>query len=275
MESGDPKLIAVRDEGLAILRLNRPDKRNAIDDQLQETLIHTLERFGSDGETRALVLTGEGTAFCAGGDVQGMADRLRLPQGEVAARGMRRLKRTQRLLTLLHDLDAVTVAAVNGPAVGVGMDLALCCDVVLASERAMFSMAYVQRGLVPDGGGLYYLPRRIGLARAKELVYSGRRVEAAEALELGIADAVVPHFDLDDAAQAKARELSQGSPTATALAKAILNRSFESTREEVYARSIEAQGVCYSTEEHRASVAAFLARAEQDDRPDQPGTSDA
>jgi enoyl-CoA hydratase/carnithine racemase len=182
------------------------------------------------------------------------------------------------MVSSLHDLAIPTIAAVNGPAVGVGMDLALCCDLVVASDAALFSMAYAQRGLVPDGGGLYYLPRRVGLARAKELIFTGRRIGAPEALALGIADRVVPAVELEQAAITTAHELGQGSRTATALAKAILNRTFESTREEVYARSIEAQAICYTTDEHRDSVAAFLdasEKAESSDRPDHPRKSDA
>ncbi|MES1246906.1 MAG: enoyl-CoA hydratase-related protein, partial [Actinomycetota bacterium] len=194
---------------------------------------------------------------CSGGDITGMQARLSDPAGPVVA-GWRRLAATQRLITTLQDLGVVTIAAVNGPAVGIGFDLALACDFVLVADTAFFATAFIERGLVPDGGGMYSLPRRVGLARAKELVFSGRRVPADEAVELGIADRALPAAELVDAAVALADEYAQRSPTAIALAKAILNRSFESTREEVFARSAAAQAICYSTEEHRSSVEAFL-----------------
>jgi enoyl-CoA hydratase/carnithine racemase len=162
------------------------------------------------------------------------------------------------MITLLDDLDKVTIAAVNGHAVGVGMDLAICCDFVLASEAATFAASYVLRGLVPDGGGMYYLPRRVGLAHAKELIYSGRSVDAPEALTLGLADRLAAPSELESAALSWARELAKSSPTAVALAKRVLNRSFDLTRDEVLARSAEAQAICYTTDEHRNAVAEFL-----------------
>jgi enoyl-CoA hydratase/carnithine racemase len=252
-------LLTARNGAVTVLTLNRPQVRNAIDDTLQSLLIAELERIAGDAETRALVVTGEGSAFCAGGDVSGMQARLADPAGPAVA-GWRRLAGTQRLITTLQDLGVVTIAAVNGPAVGVGFDLALACDFVVVAESAFFATAFIERGLVPDGGGMYTLPRRVGLARAKELVFSGRRVAADEALALGIADHVAPATEVVEAAVALAAQYAERSPTAIALAKSILNRSFESTREDVFARSAAAQALCYTTAEHRASVEAFLNR---------------
>ncbi|HLH27628.1 MAG TPA: enoyl-CoA hydratase-related protein [Acidimicrobiales bacterium] len=240
------------------LRLNRPEKRNAIDDALREELLAAVEAIARDDEVRAVILTGEGSAFCAGGDVSAMHERLAAPSGRVAGAGWRRIRRVSRLIAALHDLDRVTIAAVNGPAFGFGMDLALCCDFVLASDRAAFAMSYLQRGLIPDGGGLYFLPRRVGLARAKELIFSGRRVDAGEALALGIADRLVPATELPEAALAWAQELAQRPPTALGLAKSILDRSLELELPEVLALGAEATAICYTTEEHRDLVAAFL-----------------
>jgi enoyl-CoA hydratase/carnithine racemase len=241
------------------LRLDRPEVRNAVDDELRDLLTAALERLDADESVRAVILTGEGTAFSAGGDVSAMRRRLETPPGQVAQRGWRRIRQTERLAMALHDLGKVTIAAVNGPAAGFGMDLALACDFVLAADRAVFAMSYVLRGLVPDGGGLYHLPRRVGLARAKELIFSGRRVDAGEALALGIADRVVPAAELSEAAWAWARELAAGPATAIALSKAILNRSFELTPRDVFALSAEAMALCYTTEDHQQSVADFPA----------------
>ncbi len=253
-------LLAV-EEGIATLRLNRPQVRNAIDDATRGEMIAALEAAGGDPAIRALIVTGTGTAFCAGGDVRGMKQRLSAPQEEVAFNGWRRQQRTHRAVALLHNFPKPTIAAVNGAAAGLGCDLALSCDFVMAAESAHFTMSFIARGLVPDGGGMYFLPRRVGLARAKELVFSGRRVGAAEALSLGMADRVVPDAELDGAATAWARELSGGSPAALALAKSVLDRSLEMSFEDVLAEGAKAQAICYSTGEHRASVAAFLERS--------------
>lgn len=251
-------LLVTADGPIAEVRLNRPAVRNAVDDELRDELTRTFEALNDDERVRAVIVTGEGTAFCAGGDISAMQQRLETPPGQVAARGWKRIRHTERLVTTLRDLGQVTIAAVNGPAAGFGMDLALACDFVVAADTAFFAMSYVLRGLVPDGGGLYTLPRRVGLTRAKELVFSGRRVDAAEALALGIADRVVPATELMAAARSWAEELVQGLPTAVALSKAILNRTFELGPREVFALSAEAMALCYTSEEHQASVAEFL-----------------
>jgi len=140
------------------------------------------------------------------------------------------------------------------------MDMALCCDFIVASEQAFFTMSYVQRGLIPDGGGLYFLPRRVGLPRAKELIFSARRVLADEALAIGLADRVVPAELLLHTATDWAAELGSGNRTALALSKAILDQTFELTADQAFALGAQAQAICYTTDEHQQSVAAFLNR---------------
>jgi enoyl-CoA hydratase/carnithine racemase len=248
-------------DGIATLLLNRPDSRNAIDDAMRGELMAMMDRVARDDAIRALVVTGAGPAFCAGGDVKGMRARMEAPAGQVAINGWRRQQRTHHAISLLHTLPKPTIAAVNGAAAGLGCDLALCCDFVMAAESAFFTMSYIYRGLIPDGGGMYFLPRRIGLARAKELVFTGRRVPAPEALAMGMIERVAKPETLLQDAQAWARELSAGSPAALALAKTTMNQSFELPVEQVFSLGSQAQAICYSTEEHRASVMAFLAKS--------------
>ncbi|MGO4332228.1 enoyl-CoA hydratase/isomerase family protein [Cupriavidus sp. 2TAF22] len=245
-------------DGIAVLTLNRPDKRNAITDDMRTELIDALERVGADRAIRALVLTGSGKGFCAGGDVAGMQKRMDAPQGEVGFNGWARQQRVHHSVALLHDMPKPTIAAVNGSAAGLGADMAMACDFVIAAEGASFAWSYIHRGLIPDGGGMYFLPRRTGLSKAKELIFSGRKVDAAEALQLGIADRLsAPEALLSDAC-GWAAELSHGSPTALALGKSILNQSFELPADQVFAQGSQAQGICYTSTEHRESVLAFL-----------------
>jgi enoyl-CoA hydratase/carnithine racemase len=251
------------EDGVATLRLDRPERRNAIDDATRGLMIEALEAASADPAVRALVITGTGVAFCAGGDVRGMQGRLAAPAEEVAFNGWRRQGRTHRAMALLHNFPKPTIAAVNGAAAGLGCDVALACDFIMAAESAHFTMSFIARGLIPDGGGMYFLPRRIGLARAKELVFTGRRVAAAEALSIGMVERVVPDADLPGAAQAWARELSAGSPAALALAKSVLDRSLEMSFEAVLAEGAKAQAICYTTGEHRASVQAFLEKSKR------------
>lgn len=251
------------ERAVATVTLNRPDVRNAIHDPMRSELIAVLNRVGEDDSVRALVLTGKGAAFCAGGDISGMQRRLQEPPGEIAFNGWRRQKKTHQSIMSLHQMGKPTIAAVNGAAVGLGCDLALCCDFIISSETALFAMSFIQRGLVPDGGGLYFLPRRVGLARAKELVFTGRRVKADEALRIGLTDRIAASANLVTEAQKWAAELSGGSPVALSLSKPILDRTFELTEEQVFALGREAQAICYTTTAHRESVAAFLSKIER------------
>src|ERR1051326_2678996 len=178
--------------GAGVARLNRPAVRNAIDEGTRAELQAILEQVANDASIKALVLTGNGPAFCAGGDISAMRQRLGAPKGKLGASGWLRQRRLHGMIGALHSLEKPTIAAVNGAAAGLGMDMALCCDFIVASEQAFFVMSYVQRGLIPDGGGLYFLPRRVGLPKAKELIFSARRVQADEAVRIGMGDRVVP-----------------------------------------------------------------------------------
>jgi len=246
------------EDKVAIVTLNRPEVRNAINDALRAELVVLLERVAADEGVRAVVLTGKGKAFCAGGDITGMKERLKAPVGQVAFNGWRRQGQTHKSVALLHGMPKVVIAAVNGAAAGLGCDMALACDFILASEQAVFTMSFVKRGLVSDGGGMYFLPRRVGLPRAKELIFTGRLVDAKEALAIRLADRVTSPDMLIADAVAWARELSQASSASIAFSKAILDRTFESTEEQIFALGREAQAVCYTTAEHRDAVTAFL-----------------
>jgi enoyl-CoA hydratase/carnithine racemase len=244
--------------GIATIYLNRPEKRNAMSDDMRTQFIAALERVAADKQIRALVLTGNGKGFCAGGDVAGMERRMQAPIGEVGFNGWSRQQRVHHTVSLLHTMPKPTIAAVNGAASGLGADTALACDFIIASDAASFTWSYIHRGLIPDGGGMYFLPRRVGLPKAKELIFSGRKVDADEALQLGIADRVSSAETLVADAQEWAAELSKGSATALALGKSILNQSFEFSADQVFAQGSQAQGICYTSTEHRDAVMAFL-----------------
>jgi enoyl-CoA hydratase/carnithine racemase len=243
---------------VAVVALNRPEVRNAINDAMRSELLAAIERAALDDMVVALVLTGKGKSFCSGGDISGMRERLKAPTGQVAFNGWRRQKQIHRAVGALHGFPKPTIAAVNGAAAGLGCDLALACDFIVVAEDAAFSMSFVKRGLVSDGGGMYFLPRRVGLPRAKEMIFTGRSVDAKEALAIGLADRMSKLDSLVADAAAWGRELGGGSPVSIALAKAILDRTFETTEEQVFAMGREAQAICYTTSEHREAVEAFL-----------------
>ena len=214
-----PAILTELQHGVATLTLNRPAVRNAIDDAMRTELVTALDALGRDPAVRAVVITGAGRGFCSGGDVKGMMQRMSEPATALAINGWRRQQHTHHAVAALHALGKPTIAAVNGAATGLGCDVALCCDFIIASDAASFAMSYIHRGLIPDGGGLYFLPRRVGLPRAKELIFTGRKVDPPEALSLGMIDRIAPADRLLQDAQAWASELSQGSPAALALAQ--------------------------------------------------------
>jgi 2-(1,2-epoxy-1,2-dihydrophenyl)acetyl-CoA isomerase len=248
------------DAAIATITFNRPDKRNAMSDALRTEFIDALEQVAADKAIKALVLTGAGKAFCAGGDVAGMQQRMNAAAGEVGFNGWHRQQRVHHTQALLHTMPKPVIAAVNGAASGLGADTALACDFIIAGEWASFAWSYIQRGIVPDGGGMYFLPRRVGLSKAKELIFTGRKVDVDEALALGIVDRKTRSETLLADAQAWAVELSRASSTALALTKTILDQSFELSAHDVFAQGSQAQGICYTSSEHRAAVEAFLAK---------------
>jgi enoyl-CoA hydratase/carnithine racemase len=252
--------LAVAD-GVATITLNRPDKRNAMSDDMRAQFVHALEHVATEKSIGALVLTGSGKGFCAGGDIAGMEKRLNEPQGEIAHNGWKRQLRVHHAVSALFRMPKPTIAAVNGAAAGLGADTALACDFVVASEASSFTWSYVLRGLIPDGGGMYFLPRRVGLSKAKDLIFSGRTVNADEALRIGVADRLVAPERLLPEAQEWAAQLAKNSPTAIGLSKAILDQTFEQSAEQIFAQGSQAQGICYTSAEHRESVAAFLKRS--------------
>lgn len=255
--------VTMHEGGVALVTLNRPEVLNAVDGQMRIDLAEVVERVHRDDKVRAVVLTGAGRGFCAGGDIKGMEERLSAPPGSVADYGWRRQRSLHHTVMRLHALEKITIAAVNGPAAGLGADLALICDFIVASEAASFVMSFVLRGLVPDGGGMYTLPRRIGLAKAKELIFTGRRLDAAEMLSIGIADRLVAPDELLSTAIGWAADLAKLSPTALGMAKTIMNGAFERSLEDTLAAGAQAQAIAYTTDEHRASVEAFMERSRQ------------
>ncbi|MFT4085123.1 MAG: enoyl-CoA hydratase/isomerase family protein [Nocardioides sp.] len=254
-------VLVERQGPVAVLTLNRPRVRNAIDDQMRADLRRAVDHLAdqvASTAVRGVVLAGAGPAFCAGGDIRGMQDRL--DQGALAAElGWRRQRELHATLEKLHDLGAPTLAAVHGTAAGLGLDVAMTCDFVWLADSAVVAASFVKRGLVPDGGGMYHLPRRVGLARAKELIFSGRSVDASEAHRIGLADRVLAERDLRAAAIAFLGGLAEQPPLAHALAKGVLNRSLGLDLAEVNELGGQAQAICYGSPAHTESVRRFLA----------------
>jgi len=252
----EPVLRVEIDAGIAWLTMNRPAAGNALDLGLARELRAAAERCERDPAVRAVVLTGAGTMFCAGGDLKSFA-----AAGGGVGRVMTDLTDAlHAAVAILARMRAPVIAAVNGAAAGAGMSLACAADLVLASESARFTMAYTAAGLSPDGSSTWFLPRLVGLVRAKELMLTNRRLSAAEALAWGLVTRVVPDAELADAARALARALADGPTAAFGTVKTLL---LASARQELEPQMVaEARGIVAVAEapDGQEGIAAFLAK---------------
>jgi enoyl-CoA hydratase/carnithine racemase len=243
-------------DAVATLTLNRPDRLNALGGTLRDDLHDAIARSAADPEVRVMIITGAGKGFCAGGDVKAMNEakegRRERPLMEKIAPGR------DRTLLAMRDAPQPIIAAVNGAAAGAGMNLALGCDIRLASTAAKFSQAFVKRGLHPDWGGTYFLPRVVGMAKACELIFTGAVIDAAEAMRLGIVSQVLPPEELLPAAQTLARAIAAGPPIAIRLAKRGLYRNAESDLRTALEYETFAQNTCFETEDATEGIKAFV-----------------
>ncbi|MFJ3655145.1 enoyl-CoA hydratase/isomerase family protein [Streptomyces nigra] len=246
-----------REDGVCRITLDRPEALNALTPGMRDRLVALLDAGSADPETRAVVLTGTGRAFCAGADLRSGAAGGERRTGDVA----RTLRLgAQRLIAAVLDCEKPVIAAVNGTAAGLGAHLALACDLVLAAESARFIEVFVRRGLVPDGGGAYLLPRLVGPHRAKELMFLGDALGAADAERLGLVNRVVPDAELEDAALGWAVRLAVGPTRALALTKQLVNASWDSDRAGAFAAEAAAQEINLTTEDAAEGLAAFVER---------------
>ena len=243
-------------DGIATLTLNRPDRLNALGDTLREDLQDAVTRASEDADVRVIVVTGAGKGFCAGGDVKAMNERREKgadrPLMEKVAPGR------DRTVLALRDAPKPVIAAVNGAAAGAGMNLALACDIRLASTAAKFAQAFVRRGLHPDWGGTYFLPRVVGLAKAAELIWTGEVIDAQEALRLGIVSAVHSPEELMAATYGLAGRIAAGPPIAIRLAKRSLYHNIECDLRQALEFETFAQNICFETEDAREGIRAFV-----------------
>ncbi|MER5503946.1 enoyl-CoA hydratase-related protein [Streptomyces sp. NPDC002766] len=245
------------DAGVAHLTLDRPEALNALTPDQRELLIELLADASADPDVRVVVVTGTGRGFCAGADLRGGA-----AGGERVAGDVARMIRqgAQRLIAAVLDCEKPVIAAVNGTAAGLGAHLALACDLVLAAESAKFIEVFVRRGLVPDGGGAYLLPRLIGPHRAKELMFFGDALCAADAERLGLVNRVVPDAELDKTARDWAARLAVGPTRALALTKQLVNASLDGDRTAAFAAEAAAQEINMTTADAQEGVRSFVER---------------
>ena len=250
-------IILEKEEGIATITLNRPDKLNAWSAQMGEDFRDALIDIDNDSTMRVVVLTGAGRAFCAGADVGGFDAAIKAELSP-AQRVRNETKGDFLGCTVIRRMLLPFIASINGPAVGVGLTLPLACDIRIASDKARLGAIFSRMGLIPEFGSTYNLPQIVGIAKACELVFTGKMIEADEAEKIGMVNQVVPHDDLQRVTREMALSIAQGPPLAVQMAKLSLYQGLDANlqTQSVWERLV--QNYLKYTEDHKEGVSAFL-----------------
>ncbi|API59915.1 enoyl-CoA hydratase [Tardibacter chloracetimidivorans] len=256
-----PFLMVERQASVVVARFNRPEQKNVISEDAQsEEIVEFCRTMTRDTSVRAIVLTGAGDAFCAGGNIKNMQQRTGMFGGSPFAVRSNYRNSVQMIGPAFQDLEVPIVAAINGPAIGLGLDIACMCDVRIASETAVMAESYVKLGIIPGGGGAWLLPRVIGPARASLMTLTGDTITAAQALEYGLVAEVVPQDALLDRALEIARRIAANPGHATRLAKRLMREGQDMKLGSALEMAGAFQALSHHAEDHHEAIAAFLGR---------------
>lgn len=251
----NPKVLEHKHEGVATLVMNRPDRLNALNNDLSTSLNAALGRISEDESVRVVVITGGGRAFCAGGDLAAI--------GKGRAAGATQelepiLRSGMQAVLKIRTMPQPVIAAINGPAAGAGMNIALAADIRIASEEATFGQNFAKVGLFPDYGGTYFLPQLVGPAKAAELFYTGEMIDAKTALDLGIVNKVVPAAQLEAEVKQLAQKIAEGPPVAIHAIKKSLFGSEKKKLMEALEHEVQEQMRCFLSEDCSEGIRAFF-----------------
>jgi len=241
---------------VAIITLNRPETLNALTPSMREGLHDAVTLADSDNTVRVIVITGAGRGFCSGGDVKAMNAANKTKSASPLEEKIAPVR--DRAVLAMRNASKPVIAAVNGAAAGAGMNIALACDIRVASIKARFGQTFSRRGLHPDWGGTYFLPRLVGMAKACELIWSGKMIDAEEALSLGIVSQLTNPEDLMTATLDMAAAFAAGPPIAIRMAKRALYKSMDSSLREALEYETYAQNICSSSQDAKEGIAAFV-----------------
>ena len=252
------RILFERRERIAVVTLNQPEARNPLDDETVDEFLAVIDEINADTGLSCMVLTGAGSAFCAGGNVKDMRDRTGLFQGSPASMRQRYIHGIQRIPLALHALEVPAIAAVNGPAIGAGCDLAMMCDIRVVSEKASFAESFLRVGLISGDGGAWFLPRVVGLSRAFEMAFTGEPVSAAESHRAGFVSRVVPAESLMEAALETAAKIAAQPPQALRMMKRLIRHGAESSLPQNLELAAAMQPLVQHTSDHLEAVAALI-----------------
>lgn len=255
----DERVVVDVEDGVGTVTLDRPERLNAFVGDMRDRLADGLEDLAGDEDVRVVVVTGAGRAFCAGADVEYLSE---LVEGERFEEARSLVEAGRRVARTIVEAPKPVVAALNGPAAGGGANLALACDLRMASDRAAIGQTFNRIGLHPDWGGTYFLPRLVGPARAAELVFTGEMVDADEAERIGLVNRVVPHERFREEVEALASRLADRPALPLRLAKRGLRRSLSASLDDMLDHELEAQMRCFRSADAREGIRAFLEKRE-------------
>jgi enoyl-CoA hydratase/carnithine racemase len=250
----EPHVLFTATDGVAVITLNRPEVKNAFSPEMITLWKVYLEEAKADKDVSVIIVTGRGDTFCSGGDIRDMAE------GKLKSWDMKNFlwEGVHRIVLTLEDLDKPVIAAVNGAAMGAGMDMAIMCDLRVASEKARFAESYITMGLVPGDGGAYFLPRLVGLSKAMELLLTADVLSAREALAIGVVNKVVPHEGLMEATMELAKKITARPPLAVRMMKRAVHQGITSTLR-AHLDYISSQlSLLSETSDHQEAARAFL-----------------
>jgi len=250
-------LILEKEDGFATIILNRPDKLNALNAELTEEIVQVCSEVGQDEEIRAVIITGAGRGFCSGADLS--SDDFKITS---LLAGFKLMEQATTLIMGIREMPKPVIAAVNGPAVGGGCNLALACDIIIASEKAKFIEPYISLSAHPDFGAIYFLPRLVGQAKANELLFSGRTVDANEADRIGLVSRVVTADQLESVTRELAKNIAKSSPLVIRLIKASINQAQTMDLSRALACEATAQSIVFITEDFKEAMTAFVEKRE-------------
>jgi len=243
---------------IATVTLNRPERLNAINEQMGLDLISAIEAAQNDEDIRAFIITGAGTAFCSGGDWKGDKSALDLitsPSAEMFQRRLRKI--VPKIITGLQNLGVPTIAMINGDVVGLGFDISMACDIRTVAETARMSCIWVKRGIIPASGSLWMLPRLVGIARASDIIFSGRFIMSEEAVRIGLVNLSAPLAELKNETLKLAQSYVANPPIGIKLAKMVMNKSLAMDLSASLELSVANQSVAFTTEDHMEAINAW------------------
>jgi enoyl-CoA hydratase/carnithine racemase len=251
---------SVSEEGIARIVLDRPERMNAFTFEMIDAWTAALERCRTDDAVKVIILTGAGTAFCSGGDIVEMGERL---DHSPEQRKNELFLRIERIPLALEELDKPVIAAVNGVATGAGMDMALMCDLRYAAQSARFAETYIKVGLVPGAGGAHFLPRLVGVSKALELFFTGDFIDAQEALRIGIVNRVLPDDSLMQEVERIARKITQAPSLTLRMTKRAIYQGMRNDLRTNLDLISSHYAIITSSQEHKDLVKAFIASREK------------